>query len=134
MKKYGRQAAPVSADVPLISNQDVWMNIALIKQYHENMPRQEAEQVVLNALQRLGLLSIAYKRNPALTNEERFCVMLLRAVMVRDAMVIIDRPLKIIPNLKDYDFIFQILKKIDDFYETCHIYDYKWMAEKYGEI
>jgi len=134
MKIHGRQAAPVSADVPLISNQDVWMNIALIKQYHENMPRSEAEQLVLNALQRLGLLSIAYKRNPSLTNEERFCVMLLRSVMVRDAMVIIDRPLKIIPNLKDYDFIFQTLKKIDDFYITCHIYDYKWMAEKYGEI
>jgi ABC-type polar amino acid transport system ATPase subunit len=134
MKIHGRQAAPVSADVPLISNQDVWMNIALIKQYHENMPRHEAEQLALNTLQRLGLLNIAYKRNPSLTNEERFCVMLLRSVMVRDAMVIIDRPLKIIPNLKDYDFIFQTLKKIDDFYITCHIYDYKWMAEKYGEI
>jgi ABC-type polar amino acid transport system ATPase subunit len=134
MKIHGRQAAPVSADVPLISNQDVCMNIALIKQYHENMPRHEAEQLALNTLQRLGLLNIAYKRNPSLTNEERFCVMLLRSVMVRDAMVIIDRPLKIIPNLKDYDFIFQTLKKIDDFYITCHIYDYKWMAEKYGEI
>jgi ABC-type ATPase involved in cell division len=134
MAKHGRQAAPVSADVPLISNQEVWMNIALIKQYHENMPRHKAEQIVLYALQRLGLLSIAYKRNPSLTNEERFCVMLLRAVMVRDAIVIIDRPLNIIPNLKGYDFIFQTLKKIEDFFITCHIYDYKWMAEKYGEI
>ncbi len=134
MDKHGRQAAPVSADLPLISNQDVWMNIALIKQYHENMPRPEAEQIVLHALQRLDLLSIAYKRSPSLTNEERFCVMLLRAVMVRDAAVIIDRPLKIIPNLKSYDFIFQTLKEIEDFFVTCHIYDYKWVAEKYGEI
>jgi ABC-type phosphate/phosphonate transport system ATPase subunit len=134
MEKHGRQAAPVSVDVPLISNQEVWMNIALIKQYHENMPRPEAEQIALHALQRLGLLDIAYKRNPSLTNEERYCVMLLRAVMVRDAMVIIDRPLKIIPNLNSYDFIFQTLNKIEDFFITCHIYDYKWMAEKYGEI
>ena len=127
-------AAPVSVDVPLISNQDVWMNIALIPQYHENMPRFQAEDLVLNALRRLDLLHIAYKRNPSLTAEERFCVFLLRAAMVRNALVIIDRPFKIVPNLKDSDFIFQTLKKIDDFYVTCYIYDYKWMAEKYGEI
>ena len=127
-------AAPVSVDVPLISNQDVWMNIALIPQYHENMPRQQAENIVLKALQRLDLAHIANKRNPSLTDEERFCVFLLRACMVKDAFVMIDRPFKIIPHLKDSDYVFQTLKKIDDFYVTCHIYDYKWMAEKYGEI
>jgi ABC-type lipopolysaccharide export system ATPase subunit len=77
---------------------------------------------------------IAHKRNPSLNSEERFCVMLLRAVMIRDALVMIDRPFKIIPYLKDIDYIFQTLKKIDDFYVTCHIYDYKWMAEKYGDL
>jgi len=128
------RAAPVSVDVPLISNQEIWMNIALIKQYHENMPRFQAENMVLNALHRLDLVQIAYKRNSSLTNEERFCVFLLRACMVKDAIVMIDRPFKIIPHLKDISFIFQTLKKIDDFYVTCHIYDYKWMAEKYGEI
>lgn len=134
METNHRQAAPVSVDVPLISNQEVWTNIALIKQYHENMPRVQAENLVLNALERLDLLHIAYLRNPSLTNEERFCVLLLRACMVRDALVMIDRPFKIIPHLQDSDFIFQTLKKIDDFYATCYIYDYNWMAEKYGEI
>jgi len=134
MAKNHHRAAPVSLDVPLISNQEVWMNIALIKQYHENMPRIQAEKFVLNALQRLDLAHIAYKRNPALTDEERFGVFLLRAAMVKDALVIIDRPFKIIPHLKNSNFILQSLKKIDDFYTTCHIYDYKWMEEKYGEL
>jgi len=128
------RAAPVSSDLPLISNQDVWMNIALIKQYHENMPRPQAEKIVETALARLDLAHIADKRNPSLTNEERFCVMLLRACMVQDAIVMIDRPFKIIPHLKNSNFIFQTLKNIDDLYATCYIYDYKWMAEKYGEI
>ncbi|NTW07630.1 MAG: hypothetical protein HGA29_07275 [Syntrophaceae bacterium] len=110
------------------------MNIALIKQYHENVPRISAENMVLDALKRLDLVNIAYLRNPSLTNAERFCVLLLRACMVRDAIVIIDRPFKIIPHLQNSDFIFQTLKKIDDFYVTCYIFDYKWMAEKYGEI
>jgi len=128
------QTAPVSVDVPLISNQDVWMNIALIKQYHENMPRSQAQKLALHALQRLDLAHIAYKRNPALTTEERFCVYLLRACMVQNAMIIIDRPFKIIPQLRNSSFIFQTLKKVDDFYATCHIYDYKWMADKYGDL
>ncbi len=94
MAKNYHRAAPVSLDVPLISNQEIWMNIALIKQYHENMPRIQAEKFVLNALQRLDLAHIAYKRNPALTDEERFVVLLLRAAMVKDALIIIDRPFK----------------------------------------
>ena len=134
METNRRQAAPVSVDVPLLSNQDVWMNIALIKQYHENMPRSQAENIVLNVLQRLDLTHIANKRNLSLTNEERFCVFLLRACMVQDALIMIDRPFKIIPHLQDINYIFHTLKKIDDFYLTCHIYDYKWMADKYGEL
>lgn len=134
MKNNSRRAAPVSLDVPLISNQEVWTNIALIKQYHENMPKLKAEDFVLKALRRLDLLHIANKRNPVLTEEERFCVLLLRAAMVREALIIIDRPFKIIPHLKDSNFILQTLKKIDDFYTTCHIYDYQWMADKYGEL
>jgi ABC-type lipopolysaccharide export system ATPase subunit len=110
------------------------MNIALIKQYHENMPRTEAKNIVFSALERLGLVHLAYRRNTSLTSEERFCVMLLRAVMVRDALVMIDRPFKIIPQLKDINYIFQILKKMADFYVTCRIYDYKWMSEKYGDL
>ena len=134
METNRRQAAPVSIDVPLISNQCVWMNIALIKQYHENMSVAQVEHIVFGALRRLNLEHIAYKRNPDLTNEERFCVMLLRAAMVRDALVIIDRPFKIIPHLKNIDYIFQALKNIEDFYLSCHIYDYEWMVEKYEAL
>jgi ABC-type uncharacterized transport system YnjBCD ATPase subunit len=110
------------------------MNIALIKQYHEDMPKTEAKKIAFGALERLGLAHLAYQRNASLTSEERFCVMLLRASMVRDALVMIDRPFRIIPQLKDSNYIFQILKKVDDFYTICHIYDYKWMAEKYGDL
>jgi ABC-type lipopolysaccharide export system ATPase subunit len=134
MENNPRQAAPVSVDVPLISNQSVLMNIALIKQYHENMPLAKVQPIVFSALQRLKLEHIAYKRNPDLTNEERFFAMLLRAAMVRDALIIIDRPFKIVPHLKNIDYIFQALKNIEDFYLNCHIYDYEWMREKYEAL
>jgi ABC-type lipopolysaccharide export system ATPase subunit len=131
---YPFQAAPVSVDVPLISNQDVYMNIALIKEYHENMPKHEAQRLAVEYLERFGLGHIAHKRNPALNPEERFCVMLLRAAMVQDAMILIDQPFKIIPHLKDIQFITTRMKKIDDLYLSCHIYDYHWLEEKYGEL
>ena len=110
------------------------MNISLIKQYHENMPISLAQQTAITALNRLSLKHIAYKRNPSLNNEERFCVMLLRAVMVRDAIVIIDRPFRIIPQLNKIDFFINTLKIIEDLYTNCHIYDYKWMSERYGDL
>lgn len=121
-------------DVPLISNQDVYRNITLIKEYHENMPRGQAQRLAFEYLERLGLGDIAHKRNPALNPEERFCGMLLRAAMVKDAMILIDRPFRIIPHLKDVQFITTALKKIDDLYVSCHIYDYQWMKEKYGDL
>ncbi len=121
-------------DVPLISNQDVYMNIALIKEYHENMPRLKAQRLAVDSLEYIGLGHIAHKRNPALSTEERFYVMLLRAAMVKDAMILIDQPFKIIPHLNNTEFITTALKKIDDFYFSCHIYDYKWMSEKYGAL
>lgn len=110
------------------------MNIALIKKYHENMLPRQAEKLALQALQRLGIEKIADRRNPVLTHEERFCAMLLRAAMVKDAMIVIDQPFKIIPHLPDIQFVINAMKKIDDLYLSCHIYDYRWMKEKYGEL
>ncbi|HOE80011.1 MAG: hypothetical protein PHW80_08335 [Smithellaceae bacterium] len=110
------------------------MNIALIKQYHENMPKRQARRLALTSLERFGLGAIALRRNPALGNEERFCVMLLRAAMVKDAMILIDQPFQMVPHLKDSGFIMNALKKIDDLYASCHIFDYRWMQDKYGGL
>jgi len=121
----------VSLDAPLISNLDVWINIALIKEYHQNLPRAEAEGLVFEYLRRYGMENTAYKRNSALTNRERFYVMLLRAAMVADAIIVIDRPFTIIPDLKDASFIDEAIKTGDDLFAQCHIFDYTWNKERY---
>ena len=110
------------------------MNIALIKEYHENMPKHQAQRLALEYLGRLDLAHIAHKRNPALTPEERLAVMLLRAAMVREAMILIDQPFLIVPHFKDVQFVTAALKEIDDLYFNCHIYDYQWTKEKYGDL
>jgi len=122
----------VSLDAPLISNLAIWSNIALIPQYHRNMPVQEARALAEGLLHRLDMDSIAGKRNSALTMEERFCAMILRAVMVQDAVLILDRPFTILTNLGDGRFIMDTLQKVDDLFAEAHIFDYTWEESRYG--
>jgi ABC-type nitrate/sulfonate/bicarbonate transport system ATPase subunit len=124
----------ISPEVPLISNLPVWSNIALIRQYHENMPWKEAKTLVLDLLQRFGMAATAEKRNPSLTEEERFCIMLIRAAMVRDAVVVLDRPFRIFPELPDGQFFTDSLRKVDDLIAEVHIFDYSWEKGRYGAM
>jgi ABC-type lipoprotein export system ATPase subunit len=124
----------VSLEVPLISNLNVWVNIALVKQYHQNLSENKAEQLVLQYLQKCGMEHSANKRTSSLTNKERFLVMLLRAAMVRDSIIVIDRPFKIIPDVPDDKFIYGALKIIDDLYKECHIFDFAWLKDRYRMI
>lgn len=122
----------VSPDAPLISNLSVWNNIALIRQYHQNMPVQEAKARTETLLRRFAMEPIAERRNPALTMEERFCVMLLRATMVRDAIVVLDRPFGILTDHRNGRFLRNALRKVDDLIAETHIFDYSWDKERYG--
>ncbi len=122
----------VSLKTPLISNLSVWSNIALIRQYHENMPWEKAKKLALDLLQRFGMAATAEKRNSSLAAEERFCIMLIRAAMVRDAVVVLDRPFRILPDLQDGRFFTNSLRKVDDLIAEAHIFDYNWEKERYG--
>jgi ABC-type sugar transport system ATPase subunit len=122
----------VSLEVPLISNLPVWSNIALIRQYHENMPWEEARTLVVGLLKRFGMAGIAEKRNPSLKMEELFYVMLIRAAMVRDAVVVLDRPFRILPDLLEGRFFTDAFRKVDDLIAEAHIFDYSWEKGRYG--
>lgn len=124
----------VSLEAPLISNLAVWSNLGLIRQYHENMSRDESRALTMDLLRRLGMASIADKRNPDLTTEERFCAMLLRAAMVRDAILVLDRPFSILTSLRDGRFIMDTLRKIDDLIAETYIFDYSWEKARYGGV
>ena len=122
----------VSLEVPLISNLPVWSNIALIRQYHENMPWEEAKALVAGLLKRFDMAGTAEKRNPSLKMEELFCVMLIRAAMVRDAVVVLDRPFRILPDLWEGRFFTDAFRKVDDLIAEAHIFDYNWEKGRYG--
>ena len=121
----------VSLDAPLISNLSVLSNIALIKQYHGGLSVREAEDIAKMLLKKLHLEDIAGKRSPVLAEEQRFCVMVLRAVMVEDAILVIDRPFKIMPDLDDTRFIRDVLTSVNELFQECHIFDYLWNEKRY---
>ncbi|MBN1546622.1 MAG: hypothetical protein JW902_08190 [Syntrophaceae bacterium] len=131
-QQYSQPLGWVSADIPLISNLNVWVNIALIKQYHENLPVDQAAELARQLLQRFQMESIFYQRNPHLTEEERFCVMVLRAAMVPQGVLILDRPFEILSSHGDSLFLRQVLYTINDLFTKCYIFDYTWQKPKYG--
>ena len=110
----------------------MWSNIALIRQYHENMPREEAKALALDILERFGLAGISEKRIFMLKMEDLFCVMLIRAAMVRNAVVVLDRPFRILPDRRDGRFFTDAIRKIDDFIAEAYIFDYSWEKGRYG--
>ena len=123
-KEAGLRFGLVSAEVPLISNLDVLRNIALIYQYHRDASEKNALDFVMQCLQRYGLEKIAHRKNPELSDDERFCVMVLRAAMVEQAVIAIDRPFKMLHYHNDISFIYETLGKIDDLFVRCDIFDY----------
>ena len=130
----GPRCSLVSAEVPLISNLDVCRNIALIYQYHRDASKKYALDFVRQCLQRFGLERIAHKKNPELSNEERFYVMLLRAAMIERAVIAIDCPFRMLLYNNDRDFIYEALEKIDDLFVRCEIFDYDQEKQKNGLI
>ncbi len=130
--QYDHPLGWVSIDIPLISNLNVWVNIALIKQYHENLPVDQAAEMARQLLRRFQMESIFYRRNPHLTEEERFCAMVLRAAMVPQGILILDRPFEILSSHGDSRFLHQVLCTVNDMFTKCYIFDYTWEKKNMG--
>lgn len=78
--------------MPLISNLSVGENIALIRQYHDNLPLAKALEEASEVLGKLGMQRLLRLRSPALSDIERFAAKLAMAVMVKSTRLVIDRP------------------------------------------
>jgi ABC-type molybdenum transport system ATPase subunit/photorepair protein PhrA len=96
------------------------------------MPIREAKIIAESLLVRLKMLSVANKRNSDITPKERFCTMILRAAIVRDAVLVLDKPFTILEDLMDGYFIMNVLRKVDDLIAEAHIFDYTWEKSRYG--
>ncbi len=122
----------VSAELPLRANLAVLENIAVVPQYIRNMRYQDAADVAWNLLRQVGYTDAAYKRDPALTHEERFVVKLLRAAARGPQLLLIDRPAMLLPDTRYPPFVDDMLKRMEDQLNDCWILDYQWNEPLYA--
>lgn len=93
--------ALVSADLPLLSNLNMLENIGLIKEVHDNLSINKAENLALEMLKKIGLEDIALKRENSCSRVEILYVMLIRALMTQEKSVIIKLPSSILDDLQE---------------------------------
>ncbi|MBN1828773.1 MAG: hypothetical protein JW884_06485 [Deltaproteobacteria bacterium] len=120
----------VSPGAPLISNLNALENVALVLQYHRRFSFSRARDMIVPRFQVFSIDHCAALRNSALSDEERFLVMLLRAAF-RGSPILLDRPFMLIPGVERAVFINESLLKIDDLIGECYIIDYRTNTNRY---
>ncbi|MCS6787429.1 MAG: hypothetical protein NZ524_10405 [Thiobacillaceae bacterium] len=126
------QAALVSAELPLRANLSVLENIAIVPQFRLNLSYDQAADAAWALLARLGLTDCAFKRDPSLDCVERFGAKLLRAVIGRPPIILIDRPALLLPDIHYPPHLESVLQRLADLIEQCRILDYVWNAPLYA--
>lgn len=129
--ELGPRYAPVSADVPLLSNLSVFQNIALIRQYHERLTAEDSYRDTNALLERFELCHLAGKRSFELSDRDLFFVKLLRASQRKEAAIVIDRPFAQIENMHTLAPIRKALQLLDFPGVEGIILGYEWNRGRY---
>lgn len=103
----------IAENLPLLSNLNMLENIALIEQVHSRLSVKQAESRALQRLTLIGAESIALKRSPQCTEEEKFLTMLLRATSMPVSQVFILFPLSLMPHEDGMAPVLNRIQQID---------------------
>jgi predicted ABC-type transport system involved in lysophospholipase L1 biosynthesis ATPase subunit len=125
-------ASVISADMPLRANLTAIENIAVVPQYTRNLTYRDAMDVAWNLLLEAGHTECAYKRDPALSHEERFVVKLLRALVGQPALIIVERPALLLPDTRYPPFVDALLQRMAPHLHECWLLDYTWNEPLYA--
>jgi len=117
--------------MPLRANLSALDNIALIPQYRSNLKYAEAADQAWTLLVETGFQDMHAKRDPALSYSERFVTKLLRAVISKPVILLVDRPAMLLPEVHYPPFMFSMLKKMSGYMNDCWIIDYQWNRALY---
>lgn len=121
----------VSAELPLRANLSVLENIALVPQYRDDTDAEAAVERAWTLLERLGQGDCAHYRDPDLSFEQRFIAKLLRAVIAKPSIIVIERPGLLLPDTPYPGFLTETLGRLDKEIDTLWIVDYAWHAPLY---
>ena len=102
-------------------------NIALIKEVHERLSREKAEEIASDSLEKIALGDVGLKRVNQCNSLEIFYVMFIRALMSKETTVIIATPFSLINNLRD---IQPIIDNIEILNESKNIFIFDSITNK----
>ncbi|MBQ3368155.1 hypothetical protein IJG44_04540 [bacterium] len=121
----------VSPDIPLLSNLSVYDNISLIPRYltaeKDDAIRAEIEKL-------LALLEISDsigKKTFQIDSDTVFKVKLLRALMLKDSVTVIDRPFVMLSTAADIKPIVKMLDTLELDGKKVVFFDFEWNKNKY---
>lgn len=127
----GQRVGFVSPDIPLLSNLSVYDNISLVPRYltaeKDDAIRAEIEKL-------LALLEISDsigKKTFQLDSETIFKVKLLRALMLKDSVTVIDRPFVMLSTAADIKPIVKMLDTLELDGKKVVFFDFEWNKNKY---
>lgn len=122
----------MSSDLPLRANLSTAENIALGKAMQEGSMLMHELPAALELLQQMGFDDIAGKRDDALSEQQRFAAKLARALLPGGNAVVIDRPVRMLPDLDYPRFMLPLLERMQSRCSCYMIIEYSWYAPLYG--
>lgn len=124
--------ARVAPDLPLRANLSALDNIALIPLYQRHFNAAESARQAQTMLEQLGHADIAPLRDPDMTPAQRFVTKLARALILKRARLVIDRPGAMLYDVPYPRFIRQLAAQAG-MAGSWEIYDFSWNQALYSE-
>lgn len=126
-------AVPVSLKAPFLSNLNVLDNIIVVVDARASFPGKSQRDSVLELLERLGKKELAYKHHTTLDARDYFLVQLVRASIVKEGIIIIDRPFQMFSGSAGLEFIIEGLERLEIEPEHVVIFDQAALEYRYRE-
>ena len=126
-----QRAGFVSPDIPLLSNLSVYDNISLVPRY---LTAEKDESIRAEIEKFLALLDISdsiNKKTFQLDSDTVFKVKLLRALMLKDSVTVIDRPFVMLNTAADIKPIVKMLDTLELDEKEIVFFDFEWNKSKY---
>ena len=121
----------VSPDIPLLSNLSVYDNISLVPRYLTTEKDEAIRAEIEKLLSLLEISDSVNKKTFQLDSETIFKVKLLRALMLKDSITVIDRPFVMLSTAADIKPIVKMLDTLALDGKKVIFFDFEWNKSKY---
>ena len=121
----------VSPDIPLLSNLSVYDNISLVPRYLTTEKDESIRAEIEKLLAVLEISDSIDKKTFQLDSGTIFKVKLLRALMLKDSVTVIDRPFVMLNTAADIKPVKEMLKILPTDEKKIIFLDFEWNKSKY---